>query len=98
MLRILLSIRVLLVVAAVHLGPGDAWAQIATSAPPDPAPVAGSPDQNIYYGATPDNGANAPVIVFVHGLHGAASDWWIGNDMYSFAFHGGFRTAFISLS
>jgi triacylglycerol esterase/lipase EstA (alpha/beta hydrolase family) len=61
---------------------------------PTPDPVA----QNIFYGATPSAGAHAPVIVFVHGLNGNASDWWVNNDMYASAYGAGFRTAFVSLN
>jgi len=60
---------------------------------PDPLP---SP-QNVFYGEEPPDSA-APVILFVHGVNGVASDWWTVNDMYKLAFNAGYRTAFISLN
>ena len=50
----------------------------AAQTPPAPAPAAGGP-LNVFYGAVPPNGAAAPVVVFVDGLRGMASDWWLGN-------------------
>ncbi|HDR7713901.1 esterase/lipase family protein [Bacillus cereus] len=56
-------------------------------------------DENWYLGATPKNiDYNKFPIVFVHGLHGHASEWWGGNEMYGRAYNEGFRTAFVSLS
>lgn len=57
---------------------------------------------NIYYGATPPGGEQAPVLVFVHGLSGLAQDWWTApttagqNDMYAQAYAAGYRTAFVN--
>jgi hypothetical protein len=68
------------------------------------AAVAGEPaldptgSPNIFYGQHALGADTAPVMVFVHGLSGTASDWWVGNDMYQKAFETGFRTAFVSLS
>ena len=69
-----------------------AWAV----APSDPTPDSAAP--NIFYGSIPPDGAQAPVLVFVHDLKGKAADWWVGNDMYSDAYAAGFRTAFVSLN
>ncbi|HLQ23468.1 MAG TPA: hypothetical protein VK132_09685, partial [Gemmatimonadales bacterium] len=66
-----------------------------TPAAPQPAP-GGSP--NIFYGQEVLGGGSASVLVFVHGLSGTASDWWVDNDMYQMANAAGFRTAFVSLS
>src|SRR2546423_12379851 len=68
------------------------WAQ----SPPAPSPDPAAP--NIFYGAVPPDGADGPVLVFVHGLQGKASDWWLNNDMYSSAYAAGYRTAFVSLN
>jgi hypothetical protein len=65
---------------------------------PLPAPDPGAPDQNVFYGATPPIGVNGPVLVFVHGLKGRASDWWEGNDMYQLPYNWGYRSAYISLN
>jgi hypothetical protein len=69
---------------------------------------------NLFFGGVPENGANAPVVVFVHGLGGNFQDWieslncptttvvggCIGtkNDMYDYAYDAGYRTVFMSLS
>lgn len=56
-------------------------------------------DENWFLGETPENiDYNKLPIVFVHGLHGQASEWWGGNVMYECAYKEGFRTAFVSLS
>lgn len=56
-------------------------------------------DENWFLGATPEKiDYNKLPIVFVHGLHGHASEWWGGNVMYERAYKEGFRTAFVSLS
>jgi hypothetical protein len=69
----------------------------AALAPPTPDPR--SPQQHIFYGEVPPGGSEAPVLVFVHGVNGLASDWWAPpNDMYRLAFRAGYRTAFVSLS
>ena len=62
--------------------------------PPLPQPDA--VQGNIWYGAVPPNGAQAPLLVFIHGLGGTASFFWINNDMYTDAYNAGYRTAFIS--
>lgn len=74
------------------VGAAHAWGQ----APADPTPDSAAP--NIFYGAIPPDGTQAPVVVFVHGLKGKASDWWGQNDMYASAYAAGFRTSFISLN
>lgn len=59
---------------------------------------------NIYYGYTPANSGDKPVLLFVHGLGGVAQDWWSEtaysgvNDMYEMAYDAGYRTAFVSLN
>lgn len=53
---------------------------------------------NIWYGSVPPAGAQAPVLVFIHGLGGTASYFWVNNDMYSMAYTAGYRTAFISMN
>jgi hypothetical protein len=84
------------VLAALLLGSvtGSAFAQ-----PPAPAPDPTGPP-NVFYGAVPPSPVypTGPVMVFVHGLHGTAMDWWTGNTAYQMAFTAGFRTAFISLN
>ena len=67
---------------------------------PPPAPSSTGP-ANIFYGAVPPSPPYLKqplVLVFVHGLHGTASDWWVGNDMYETAFRAGYRTAFVSMN
>ena len=66
--------------------------------PAVPAPAPASPDQHIFYGDVPSGGARAPVLIFVHGLHGIAADWFTDNDMYWSAFNARYRTAFVSLN
>lgn len=90
------------VIAALVLavvGAATAFAQI-----PDPMPDQGE-EEYIFYGLTPLGGATEPVIIFIPGLRGTASDWWtqgegdaVDNEMYLFAYRARFRTAFISLS
>lgn len=56
-------------------------------------------DENWFLGEMPESiDHNKFPIVFVHGLHGYANEWWGGNEMYARAFKEGFRTAFVSLS
>ncbi len=79
----------------------------AQSAPPPPAPVAAGPTNSapgtIYYGAVPAGASGKPVLVFVHGMHGKAENWWTNspysghNDMYDYAYSYGYRTAFVDL-
>src|SRR5688572_17957502 len=60
----------------------------------------------VYYGAVPPGGESAPVLIFVPGLGGVASDWWGptfvveegDNDMYRLAYRAGYRTAFVTLT
>ncbi len=53
----------------------------------------------IYYGLTPPNSSNKPVLVFVHGYASSASVWYTGRDnMYKDAYQDGYRTAFVSLT
>ena len=66
-----------------------------------PVPVPDPQRPNVFYGPVPASlpgSAAAPVIVFVHGLRGRASDWWTNNTMAAYAAQAGFRTAFVSLS
>ncbi len=72
----------------------------AASTPP-PTPPAPTPDPvyaNVFYGAVNPGFANfnTPVLVFVPGLGGVASDWYTNNDMYAYAYQWGYRTAFIT--
>ena len=85
-----------LVALLVFAGGGSASLQAQLPAAPAPAPS--SPDGNIFYGQVPPNSERAPVIVFVHGLMGTASDWWNQNDMYWSAYNARYRTAFVSMS
>ena len=57
-----------------------------------------------YVGATPPNVDYAkPVLLFVHGKGGWAGIWWQNtvyhgtNDMYTYAYNNGYRTAFVDL-
>lgn len=65
---------------------------------------AGSEPGTWFVGETPPNlDESKPPIVFVQGLHGQASSWWEdtayhgANDMYDYAYHHGYRTAFVEL-
>ena len=59
---------------------------------------------NIYYGTAPPDSAQQPVLLFVHGLGGLASDWWTETqyhgpqDMYLLAYQAKYRTAFVTLN
>lgn len=56
-------------------------------------------DEDWFLGELPENiDYNKLPIVFVHGLHGHANEWWGGNEMYARTFKEGFRTAFVSLN
>ena len=75
--------------------------------PPDPQPLPATGNcyrDNIFYGAVPAGGQDAPVIVFVHGYSGLAIDWWLrvppifDNDLYVSAYDAGYRTAFVNLN
>ena len=51
----------------------------ALAAPPSAPAVTADPTlPNLFYGATPPNGPNGPVVVFVHGLGGTYADWLEG--------------------
>src|SRR5262245_45177532 len=82
------------------LAPLTVLAMISSAAegPPDPVPdPAGQP--NIWYGAIPLNGQEAPVLVFIPGMGQKANFFWTnGNDMYSDAYKAGYRTAFVSFA
>lgn len=87
------------------------------SAPPPPTPLTDEVSINLagggngdgvpgtlYVGAVPPNyDPTKPVLLFVHGLGGAASSWWGQssyhgtNDMYAYAYNNGYRTAFVDL-
>lgn len=70
----------------------------ATTPPTPPAPTPDPVYANVFYGAVNPTFANfkTPVLVFVPGLEGVASDWYTKNDMYAYAYQWGYRTAFIS--
>ncbi|MEL7219885.1 MAG: alpha/beta hydrolase, partial [Bacteroidota bacterium] len=56
-------------------------------------------ESKIYYGETPSNNQDKPVIVFVHGFIDLANLWFtLGNDMYEEAYDDGYRTAFVALT
>src|SRR5574341_635226 len=72
---------------------------------PQPLPPTGNCYyDNVFYGAVPPGGETRPVLVFVHGYSGLASDWWADvpdvqvNDMYQLAYNDGYRTAFVNLN
>lgn len=78
----------------------------AASTPPAPtliAEVNGPGKGRVWVGAIPPGSSSKPVLVFVHGLHGKAQNWWGPtvyngtNDMYNLAYLSGYRTAFVSL-
>ncbi len=53
----------------------------------------------IYYGATPANSQNKPVLVFVHGFTDLANLWFLpGNEMYDRAYDNNYRTVFVALT
>jgi pimeloyl-ACP methyl ester carboxylesterase len=81
--------------------------QSVKASPPAPQPLPPTGDcyrDNVFYGAIPPGGEQSPVLVFVHGLGGLASDWWVNvpglqvNDMYDQAYEAGYRTAFVNLN
>src|ERR1700733_4738072 len=63
-----------------------------------PAPTPDPLFANVFYGGVNPTTASfvTPVVVFVPGLGGVASDWYTNNDMYADAYQAGYRTAFIS--
>ncbi|MBA3534358.1 MAG: hypothetical protein H0T73_20750 [Ardenticatenales bacterium] len=81
-------------------------AETATNAPSPTliAEVNGPGKGRVWVGAVPYNSSSKPVLVFVHGLHGKAQDWWMDteyygrNEMYDLAYNSGYRTAFVSLN
>lgn len=84
-----------------------ALARSTEAGPPTPQPLPPTGDcyrDNVFYGAIPPGGEQNPVLVFVHGLGGLASDWWVNapglqvNDMYERAYEAGYRTAFVNLN
>ncbi|ELR73332.1 hypothetical protein C900_04184 [Fulvivirga imtechensis AK7] len=53
----------------------------------------------IYFGQIPENAANKPVIVFVHGYATNAQVWLKGDDnMYWDVYRDGYRSAYVSLT
>lgn len=59
----------------------------------------GNDVNTIYYGHTPSNSSNRPVVVFVHGYASSASVWFDGKDnMYRDVYDDGYRSAFVSLT
>jgi len=69
-----------------------------TTPPTPPAPTPDPVYANVFYGAVNPTFANfkTPVLVFVPGLDGVASDWFTDNSMYGYAYQNGYRTAFIT--
>jgi len=59
----------------------------------------GNDVNTIYYGRTPSNSSNKPVIVFVHGYASSASVWYKGRDnAYADVYRDGYRSAFVSMT
>lgn len=59
----------------------------------------GNDVNTIYYGRTPSNSSNKPVIVFVHGYASSASVWYNGLDnAYADVYRDGYRSAFVSMT
>lgn len=86
-------------VAALLLFAGGAAPAAADPPPPQQKPPTGNAAlDNVYYGAEPPGSGARPVLLFVHGLGGIASDWWLRHDMYLTAYNAGYRTAFVSLN
>lgn len=107
MIRRLLFLTVLTALLfSLVLVPFEQPAEAATDAAPSPqliAEVNGPGKGRVWVGAIPAGSSSKPVLVFVHGLHGKAQDWWSNtvysgrNDMYDQAYAAGYRTAFVSL-
>ena len=98
--RLLLLLLTPLLAASIFF-----WRPPSALAAPTPAPVPipqSCLEANVFYGAVPPGGENAPVLVFVHGYGGQAIDWWFFNfgsgfnDMYDLAYAAGYRTAFVT--
>lgn len=101
--RVLLGLTIataLLFTLAVPAAPVSAW-----TTPPAPTLVDVNPNGNegdwLIGAIPPDYDPSKPVLVFVQGLHGQASNWWGptayygDNDMYAYAYNNGYRTAFV---
>lgn len=59
----------------------------------------GNEVNTIYYGKTPPNSSNKPVIVFVHGYASNAQVFFLGDDnMYADVYRDGYRSAYVSLT
>lgn len=59
----------------------------------------GNDVNTIYYGRTPANSSNKPVIVFVHGYASSAGVWYKGRDnAYADVYRDGYRSAFVSMT
>ncbi|WP_054532617.1 alpha/beta fold hydrolase [Herpetosiphon geysericola] len=96
-----------LMLATFSLPPQAVQAQtnqlLAAPAPRIIAEVNGAGKGRVWVGAVPANSSSKPVLVFVHGLHGKAPNWWGEtmyhgtNDMYDKAYAAGYRTAFVSI-
>lgn len=97
-------------VSAASTAAADGRTPAATEAfqlarPPEPTRVSMTLAAGDWYvGATPPNYDPAkPVLLFVHGKGGSASSWWGQtsyhgtNDMYTYAYNNGYRTAFVDL-
>ncbi|HEY1016441.1 MAG TPA: hypothetical protein VGE07_27270 [Herpetosiphonaceae bacterium] len=93
-------------VLSVFVAPSRAARASVAAAAPTPtliAEVNGAGKGRVWVGAVPPNSGGKPVLVFVHGLHGKATNWWGPttysgtNDMYDKAYASGYRTAFVSL-
>ena len=68
-------------------------------AAPTPAVAPGGPPNIFYGGVNPAANANAPVLLFVHGLGTNAQYWFSGkNDMYQDVYNAGYRSAYVSLN
>jgi len=85
------------------LGPMQQPRAFAATTPTLIAEVNGAGKGRVWVGGVPAGSSTKPVLVFVHGLHGKAQNWWGAttyygtNDMYAKAYAAGYRTAFVSL-
>ena len=102
--RIITGLILCTLVLSVFLVPQRST-QAATTAAATPrliAEVNGPGKGRVWVGSVPAGSSSKPVLVFVHGLHGKAPNWWgetvyYGtNDMYQKAYASGYRTAFVS--
>ena len=62
----------LILLVTLGMFPGTAQATTPAQAPPL---IQSSTQPNLFFGATPPNGPNGPVVVLVHGLDGTYQDW-----------------------